>query len=90
LRGEDPVDAAQRLAWDEVGLLPLDEPQFEGYYSDVFETSAANERDGIHTVSLVFSMSVDPRSPVTLDSQSSAYKWADELPRRFQNNLKVL
>lgn len=82
--GEDPKDAAVRKAREEVGLEIL-EPEFYGYYSDIYPRSAF-ERTEYQTVSLVFKCF--PKTlAVTLDSQSSEYKWSDKWPDRFAQKL---
>jgi ADP-ribose pyrophosphatase YjhB (NUDIX family) len=85
LLGEDPFDAARRKAKEETGLDILP-PRFLGYYSDVFDQNSFAKTE-CQTVSLVFEcepMSMD----VTLDYQSSDYKWSPELPGRFVEKFK--
>jgi colanic acid biosynthesis protein WcaH len=83
--GEDPYDAAIRKAKEEVGL-DIWPPRFVGFYSDIYERSAF-EKTEYQTVSLIFEC--DPKEcGVTLDSQSSDYKWSDTLPERFASKIR--
>lgn len=83
LLGESPLEAAYRKAKEEVGM-ELSSACFVGYLSDVFNKNAFESTE-YHTVSLVYLCS--PRNVfVTLDSQSSEWKWGD-LPERFKRKM---
>lgn len=81
---EDPMDAALRKCHEEVGR-ELVSIKFVGYMSDKFDRNVFERRE-YHTISIVFRGAIDG-GPITLDSQSSDYKWADRLPNRFSGKL---
>ncbi len=81
-KGETLAGAAARKLKEEVGVvaseltpigymeLPVDDNPFGGPVS-------------YHAVSVVFRATIDDSEPVKLDSQSSDWKWAAELPDDF-------
>ena len=91
MRNEKLLDAAKRIAKQEIGFI-IDDLWFYGMYEGFFKKSAANMKSGIHTVSAVFSFKVgiNRATRVELDEQSSSYKWARALPVDFINNTKRL
>ena len=87
LLGESPESAAHRKAIEEIGL-ELVSPRMIGMMSDVFDRNK-QQRCECHTVSIVYSGCLE-YGAVKLDSQSSDYMWADELPNRFVSRLRLL
>ena len=86
LLGEKPEAAAHRKAVEEIGL-ELVSPRMVGIMSDVFNRNRF-ERCECHTVSVVYKGFVENGS-IKLDSQSSEYQWADNLPKRFMERLEA-
>jgi ADP-ribose pyrophosphatase YjhB (NUDIX family) len=84
LIGEDPIKAVRRKAMEEAGLK-VSVPRFVGYYSDVFDQNVFQSVE-CQTISLVFECRA-LKSDVVLDSQSSGFKWATKLPKRFMTKL---
>ena len=82
---EDPIDAVHRKAKEEVGI-EVSDPSFVAYLSDVYPRNSF-ERVEYQTVSLVFECEA-LQTDITLDSQSSEYKWSVYLPERFLDKLK--
>ena len=82
-QGEEVVCAAHRKLQEEIGTdqYMLNSSHI-GYYEDFFEFSSVG-RHKYHTVSLVFEATVDPKD-IWLDSQHSAYKLVEELPKTFE------
>ena len=87
LLGESPEEAAYRKAVEEVGL-EIVSPRLVGVMSDVFDRNRF-DRCECHTVSVVYTGCLE-YGRVKLDAQSSDYKWADELPKRFTERLQLL
>jgi colanic acid biosynthesis protein WcaH len=83
LRGETLEEAARRKTREETGLSAR-APRFVGYFELFSGRGPFDASPGYHTVSIVFSASVDDREEVTLDSQSAGWKYAGELPDDFR------
>jgi colanic acid biosynthesis protein WcaH len=83
LKGETLEEAAIRKAKEETGLS-VRKPQPVGYFELFSERGPFDTPPGYHTVSIVFSASVDDQEKVTLDGQSAGWKYAGELPADFQ------
>ncbi len=85
-KGETLEQAAIRKAKEEVGV-EIDNLQLLGYYEDTFEKSPYGSAVPLHSVSVVFSASIDDSQPIRLDGQSSEWKYSKELPKRFRCTL---
>ena len=81
LKGETLEQAAVRKVREEVGL-DVGSVKPIGYYEDVSETNPFGLSTPQHSVSAVFSASVDDQQ-VRLDSQSTEWKYSDQLPEDF-------
>jgi|GEM_PF-602862 len=82
LKGETLEEAAIRKVREETGLqvrtvMPV------GYYEDVAEMSPFGESAPQHSVSVVFSASIDDGQKVILDDQSTEWKYSGSLPCNF-------
>lgn len=82
LKGESLEQAAKRKVKEEVGL-EIDDVKSIGYYEDALETNPFGLTTPLHSVSIVFSTIVDDKQRVTLDYQSSDWKYSKELPAKF-------
>ena len=82
LMGESLEQAAERKVKEEVGL-EIDDVKSIGYYEDALETNPFGLATPLHSVSVVFSTSIDNKQRVTVDSQSSDWKYSNELPVKF-------
>ena len=83
LKGETLEQAAVRKVREEVGLK-VDFVKPIGYYEDTFGTNPFGLSTLLHSVSTVFSAMVDDQQQVRLDSQSTEWKYSDELPGGFR------
>lgn len=86
MKMETPREAARRLAREEVGLR-IKELELAGTYAEYFPKSVACA-DGIHTISIVYKCKA-ASDKVSLDSQSSDFRWSVGLPPRFIANLEL-
>lgn len=82
LMGESLEQAARRKVKEEVGL-EIDDVKSIGYYEDAFETNPFGLTTPLHSVSVVFSTVIEDKQRVTLDYQSSDWKYSKELPAKF-------
>lgn len=58
-----------------------------GFYEESFKLNDLGI-DSKHTISIVFiATPIDPSQKIKLDKQSSEYKWADYLPKRFKKQV---
>jgi len=78
---EEAVDAAKRKALEEASVQ-LNDLSFVGFYQGFFGKSAFGNHK-YHTVSLVFKSIVPKNCQISLDTQSSNWKWSDILPHDF-------
>ena len=80
LKGEKAVQAAARKAREEVGI-EVDSAAFDfvGYCDSTYNQSVFGE-GSYHTPSLVFEAYLPEAFEIRLDSQSSAWRLAEELP----------
>lgn len=82
LKGETLRQAAIRKIKEEVGLTASN-LELVGYYEDIYENNPFGMPTPQHSVSIVFSTTVDGCEPVQLDCQSSDWKFSKDLPERF-------
>lgn len=82
LKGENLEQAAKRKVKEEVGL-EIDNVKSVGYYEDVSETNPFGLTTPLHSISIVFSTIIENEKIVTLDYQSSDWKYSKELPIDF-------
>ena len=82
LKGESLEQAAKRKVKEEVGL-EIDNVQSIGYYEDSLETNPFGSAIPLHSISIVFSTIIEDEKRVTLDYQSSDWKYSKELPTDF-------
>lgn len=82
LKGESLEQAAKRKVYEEVGL-EINNVKFIGYYEDAFETNPFGLTTPLHSISIVFSTIIEDKQRVTLDYQSSDWKYSKELPTDF-------
>ena len=76
--------------FDEIGI-EIKSLNFIGYYEDKFDKNSFQEDCLYHTLSLVFETEVNGSSKIKLDKQSSDWKWATNIPDRFQvQSLNIL
>ncbi|MBP7087942.1 MAG: NUDIX domain-containing protein [Candidatus Omnitrophica bacterium] len=80
LKGETLVEAAMRKVKEEVGIL-IDTVKPIGYYEEISHTNHFSQETPLHSVSVVFLTHIDGSQKVTLDSQSSDWKYSKELPK---------
>ena len=83
LKGETLDQAAIRKVREEVGLK-VGSVKPIGYYDDTLETNPFGLSTPLHSVSVVFSASVDDHQQINLDGQSTDWKYSDELPDDFR------
>jgi len=81
-KGETLEEAAARKAKEELnveltGLCPI------GYFEAPFQKKPFGLDGRYHAVSIVFSTVIEDTQVITLDSQSSEWKFSRELPERF-------
>lgn len=91
LKGESLEQAAKRKVKEEVGF-EIDNVKSVGYYEDALETNPFGLTTPLHSISIVFSTIIEDEKIVTLDYQSSDWKYSKELPtdffiKPFHNNL---
>jgi len=82
LKNETLHDAVHRKVLQELGIdshivMPI------GVYEDFFDKSPLNAKDGLHTISIVFLVTVG-NLDISLDDQSDEWNWFDHLPERFK------
>lgn len=82
-KGESLKQAAIRKTAEEVGLTIADVRPI-GYYEDTFEKNIFGSPTPLHSVSVVFSSTVDGDQPVELDEQSLEWKFCARLPHNFK------
>lgn len=82
-KGEKIIDAVNRKVLEETRIT-ASKLSFCGFYEDFFNETPFKNKVTLHSVSLVFKGSIKPGSKVTLDSQSSSWKFANDLPNRFK------
>jgi len=82
LKGETLEQAAVRKVREEVGLN-VGSVKPIGYYEDTLETNPFGLSTPLHSVSVVFSATVDDHQQINLDGQSTVWKYSDELPSSF-------
>jgi colanic acid biosynthesis protein WcaH len=80
-KGEKITDALKRKMKEECGL-DVRVNTLMGFYEDFYKDNEFNI-DYIHTISFVY-MAFADTDKVTLDDQSSEYKWAKRLPKKFK------
>ncbi len=85
--GESLEDAARRKAKEETGVRVKGPLLLVGIYEDVFTLSSFGAHT-YHTLSMVFSCSVEGRSEILLNNYSDAWKFSETLPKRFQEKVK--
>ncbi len=79
-KGETAHQAVVRKVKEEVGL-DVEVIEELGYYDEHFDKNPFDLDSGVHTISLVFL--VRPTNyDVVLDSQSSEWKWAKDVPEK--------
>ena len=85
LKAETSKEAASRKCKEELGIdVDSDQFNFMGFYEGDFETNNFGVDGGYHTISLVFScLQTFDDSQITLDSQSSEFKFSLSLPEDF-------
>ncbi len=82
LKNETLEQAVIRKVKQEVGLT-IRELTPVGYYEDRFEKNSIPLDSPLHTVSVVFSTSIDGQQPIKLDGQSLEWQFLKELPKAF-------
>lgn len=82
MKGETLEEGAIRKIREETGIV-VDKVTMEGYYEDTRETSPFGSPIPIHSVSVVFSANYPEGQEIKLDYQSSAWKFSDTLPEKF-------
>ena len=80
LKGETLEEAAIRKVKEEVGL-DISSVKPIGYYEEISHTNHFNSLTPLHSMSVVFSTTVDGAQKVKLDNQSSDWKYSQELPK---------
>jgi len=80
---KNATDAAKRKVLEEIGI-EIKSLDFIGYYEENFDKNSFQEDCLYHTISLVFETETSGISKINLDKQSSDWKWASNLPNRFQ------
>jgi len=81
-KGESIATAAKRKAREELGLS-ITGITPTGFFEKRFKRNGLSLDGGVHTVSIV--VEARPISTcIHLDSQSSAWRWANHLPRDFR------
>jgi colanic acid biosynthesis protein WcaH len=88
LKGETLERAAMRKIGEEVSL-DVERVHPLGYYEAVSQENPFGCGARMHAVSIVFSARVDEFSSITLDGQSTEWKYSPELPPDFHFNFFV-
>ena len=83
MKGETLEQAAVRKVREEAGMNVCSVKPI-GYYEDVSEMNPLGLSSPQHSVSVVFSARFDDHQQVRLDSQSTEWKYSDELPAGFR------
>jgi colanic acid biosynthesis protein WcaH len=83
LKGETLEEAAIRKVKEETGLTAR-APQPVGYFELFSGRGPQGTPPGYHTVSIVFTSSVNDQEEVILDDQSAGWKFARDLPADFR------
>lgn len=81
-KGETMEQAAIRKVKQEVSL-DISSLDLIGYYEEVFGENPFGINNGYHTVSIVFSASINENQSVKLDLQSAEWKYSKYLPNDF-------
>jgi colanic acid biosynthesis protein WcaH len=81
--GEHVTGAVARKLREEAGLVAPSEPRFEGYFEGIFDRGPFGDPGAYHSLSFVFTVTIPEDTPITLDAQSSEYRWAEALPVDF-------
>lgn len=82
LKGEPLADAARRKLREEVGVEAAD-VEAVGYFETTRDANPFGLPFEYHAVSVVFRADIASAQSVTLDDQSSEWKWGDALPHDF-------
>ena len=82
LKGESLEQAAKRKVREEVGL-EVEKVEPVGYYEDVSGINPFESATPLHSVSIVFLTHIQNEQRITLDYQSSDWKYSKELPEFF-------
>ncbi|MCK4791163.1 MAG: NUDIX domain-containing protein [Desulfobacteraceae bacterium] len=82
LKGETLKQAAVRKVKEET-FLDVDAVFPIGYYEDTVEANPFGLASRLHSVSVVFSASVDDHQQIKLDYQSTDWKYSKVLPANF-------
>ncbi len=82
LRGESMEEAAKRKVSQETGLeisglTPV------GYFELIDGINPFDFKPDYHTISVVFTATIDGNKPIKLDNQSKEYKFSKDLPKDF-------
>ena len=83
LKGETIEEAAIRKVKEETGLQ-IKKPRPIGYFELVFGENPFGLPFEYHSASVVFTVIIDDRQSIKLDSQSKDFKFAKKLPVDFQ------
>lgn len=82
LKGETLEQAVARKMWEEAGIYKGSvKPKCLGYYEGLFQEHRFDFEGLLHTVSIVFEVRYYGPPILTLDSQSSEWKWSEDLPK---------
>ena len=89
-KSETSLDACVRKCFEELGV-EIDPINFNfmGFYEGDFDKNNFDTDGGYHTISLVYDCSLEIEdSEITLDSQSSEFKFFTTLPTEFTEYFK--
>ena len=87
--GETAMDAAQRKLIQELSI-ETNQLDFIGVYEGIFNIDPFDKKDIVyHTVGMVFQAQVHSSIDITLDHQSSSWKWSDSLPENYKILQKI-
>ena len=82
--GENARDAARRKLIEEVNIK-ADQFEFIGIYEGIFDIDPFDNVDiTYHTIGLLFQIQIDSLTEISLDNQSSEWKWSDSLPEKYR------
>ena len=82
LKGETLEEAAVRKTKEELGI-DVKGPCPVGYFEALFQRHPFGLAERYHAVSIVFSTTIQETQVITLDTQSSEWKYSRELPEDF-------